>query len=132
MAILNRFEERELHKENKLLILLAFPLAFFLFGLYMNFFVEQRADTIFEGFANIILSPTILITDFIEVGGVGAAFINAALVGFVNLYILKRLKLRINGLLIAAFMTLIGFSFFGKNVLNIIPLYIGASYTKVK
>jgi hypothetical protein len=121
----SRYVEKELHKENNLFVLMVFPVAFLLFGLFMNFFIEAKAVSLLEGFMNILLSPTILITDFIEVGGIGAAFINAALIGFFNLYLLKKYKMRINGLLIAAFMTLLGFSFFGKNVLNIIPLYVG-------
>lgn len=39
--------------------------------------------------------------------------------------------MRINGLLIAAFMTVLGFSFFGKNIFNILPIYLGGySYSK--
>lgn len=125
MALRSRYQERELHKENNLMVLAVFPTVFLLFGLFMNFFVEQGAMTVLEGLSNIILSPTILITDFIEVGGIGAAFVNAAVIGYFSLYLLRRFKMRINGLLIAAFMTLIGFSFFGKNILNIIPLYLG-------
>ncbi|MBQ3420167.1 MAG: DUF1576 domain-containing protein, partial [Romboutsia sp.] len=78
-----------------------------------------------SGLKNILLSQTILLTDFLSIGGIGPTFINVALISFYNLYLLKKYKLRINGLILAAFMTVIGFSFFGKNLFNIIPIYLG-------
>jgi len=122
MIINNKVYEKELHKEGKLLILLVFPVLFFIFGILMSI-VEN--ESVLKGIKEIVLSPTILLTDFLEIGGIGAAFINAAVIGFFNLYLLKKFKMRINGLLIAAFMTVLGFSFFGKNIFNIIPIYIG-------
>lgn len=121
MIIKQRIQEKQLHKEDVLKILLVFPLAFFIFGIIMSLYESN----FFEGYFKILRSPTTLITDFLELGGLGAAFINAAIIGFINLYLLKHFKMRINGLLIAAFMTLLGFSFFGKNLINIIPLYVG-------
>ncbi len=121
MILRKNISERELHKEQILLILLIFPTAFMFFGIIMAV-IEKN---LFYNFYKILSSPTILITDFFAVGGLGAAFINAALIGFFNLYLLKRYKMKINGIIIAAFMTVLGFSFFGKNLVNIIPIYIG-------
>ena len=124
------FQEKELHKEQKLLVLLMFPLSFFIFGLGISI-LDSGLNALAAGLIKIITSPTLLITDFLMLGGVGASFINAAIIGFISLYILKYYKLRINGLLIAAFMTVIGFSFFGKNLFNIIPIFLGGYlYTK--
>ena len=120
-----KIQEKELHKEHKLLILLVFPIMFLIFGLLVGSGQTNEKFSLVEGIWRVITSPTILITDFLKVGGIGASFINAALMGFFNLYLLKRYKLRINGLLIAAFMTVLGFSFFGKNILNILPIYVG-------
>ncbi|NDL66974.1 DUF1576 domain-containing protein [Anaerotalea alkaliphila] len=125
MSITKDFQEIELHKEHKLLILSAFPTAFLLFGLLGSLAEYRDGDSLFMGMLRIILSPTTLLTDFMAVGGVSAAFFNSALIGFFNLYLLKRFKLGINGLLIAALLTVMGFSFFGKNVVNILPLYVG-------
>ncbi|MBI9014214.1 MAG: DUF1576 domain-containing protein [Clostridiales bacterium] len=119
--IKQKVDERPIHKEQILNVLLIFPLSFLLFGILMSI----KEQSFIEGYIKIAKSPTILITDFLELGGLGAAFINAAIIGLGNLYLLKRFKMRINGLLIAAFMTLLGFSFFGKNIVNIIPLYVG-------
>ena len=126
---INNINEKEIGKNHKILILLVFPLSIFLCGIF-TWLYEANINlySIFTGLKNIITSPTILYTDFLEVGGVGSALINASLIGFYNLYLLRKYKLRINGLLIAAFMTVIGFSFFGKNIYNIIPIYLGGYF----
>lgn len=125
MIIASEIQEKEIHKERVLLILLVFPIIFFIFGLLTSFNPVGEEFLLIKGLWSILSSPTILITDFLEVGGIGAAFINASLIGFLNLFLLRYYKLRINGLLIAAFMTVLGFSFFGKNMFNILPIYLG-------
>lgn len=127
---LYQFQEKELHKEQKLLILLMFPISFLIFGIGVSIY-QSDFDALAIGLMRIVASPTILITDFLVIGGIGASFVNAAIIGFINLYLLKYYQLRINGLLIAAFMTVIGFAFFGKNLFNVIPIYLGGYlYTK--
>ena len=120
-----KHDERELYKENKLAIFSVFPSTFLILGILLSILNPEPDFLLVEGFRNILSSPTILITDFLSVGGIGATFVNVALIGFYNLYLLKKYELRMNGLLIAAFMTVLGFSFFGKNVFNIIPIYFG-------
>ncbi len=121
MIIKNKVVEKELHKEQKLMILMVIPITLLFFGLFLG----GPPSDMMRGLTRILLSPTILITDFLEVGGIGAAFVNAALIAFFNLFLLWRFKMRINGLLIAAVFTVIGFSFFGKNIFNILPIYFG-------
>ena len=123
-------EEKDIGRINKLLILMSIPVLFLIFGVGYGIFGSGWLD-IFSGFKQIILSPTILITDFVKLGGIGATLINAALVGFVNIYLIYKYKLKVNGVLIAAFFTVVGFSFFGKNIFNILPIYLGGFlYTK--
>ncbi|EHO20292.1 hypothetical protein HMPREF9466_01051 [Fusobacterium necrophorum subsp. funduliforme 1_1_36S] len=43
---------------------------------------HTKKENILIGLAHIITSPAILITDFILVGGIGAAFLNALLILF--------------------------------------------------
>ena len=116
------YEEKELQKEGKQLILSVFPLVFMVFGILYGLVNHEIFS---EGLMAILYSPTTLLTDFLKVGGVGPAFVNAAFVGIFNIYLLRRFEMRINGLLIAAIFTVIGFSFFGKNILNIMPIYLG-------
>lgn len=122
---IHKYQEKELHKEQKFRILVVFPIMFLVLGILFSFIGDGTDYTVSTGLKNILLSPTILITDFLSVGGIGATFINVSLISFYNLYLLRKYKLRINGLILAAFMTVMGFSFFGKNIFNIIPIYIG-------
>jgi len=121
LIIKNKVVERELHKEQKLMILMVLPITLFFFGLFLG----GPPSEMLAGLKKIMLSPTILVTDFLEVGGIGAAFMNVAVITFFNLFLLWRFKMRINGLLIAAVFTVAGFSFFGKNIFNILPIYFG-------
>jgi len=119
--------EKDIGRIGKLAILSFVPFLFLICGIVYS---EGIPETI-KGFREIILSPTILITDFIQVGGISATLINVAIIGFINIYLMHKYRLKVNGVLIAAFFTLIGFSFFGKNIYNIMPIYIGGYlYTK--
>lgn len=81
-----------------------------------------------KAFKNLILlqlTPARLINDFIEIGGIGAALINSALVGLVGLLLILKIKVKLAGPTFAAVFTLMGFGLFGKTPLNIIPIIIG-------
>ena len=93
--------------------------------LLVGAFLSDTPKAILDGFINIILSPDILLTDYIEVGGMGAALLNASIMGVINVLLLKRFKSQITGLSYAALLTVIGFSFIGKNIYNFWPIYIG-------
>jgi len=88
-------------------------------------FILDDPLTIFNGFINIISSRSILITDYIAIGGIGAAFVNVAIVGLSSLCMLVVSRIRPSGATIMALWLTAGFSFFGKNVFNMIPLTIG-------
>jgi len=96
-------------------------------------FLLDNPSTIFNGFIEIISSRSILITDYIGVGGVGAAFVNVAIVGLSSLCMLIASRIRPSGAIIMALWLTAGFAFFGKNVFNMIPLTIGVwLYSKYK
>lgn len=120
-----RVEEKVLTEKYKLRTLALFPSIFFIMGIILTVLELESEVSLVSGFKNIVISPTILITDFLSIGGIAATYINVSIIGFYNIYLLRKFDLRINGPIIAAFMTVIGFSFFGKNVFNIIPIYIG-------
>lgn len=127
---INRIEERDIGRISKTVILLFLPVLFLVVGL--GYGVSQEGlGAILSGLKKIMSSPTILITDFLELGGVGATLLNVSAVGILNVYLINRYKLKVNGVLIAAFFTVLGFSFFGKNMYNILPIYLGGYlYTK--
>ena len=104
--------------------LLAEIITFFLFVLFV-YFVLKGKENVLEGFIKILTSPTILITDFLVIGGMGATFLNASLIFVFNYTLMRLLGTPLNGIAIASFFTVFGFSFFGKNILNILPFYVG-------
>ena len=121
-------------KDIQVSMLYFFPVMFLLIGLGYGIFVEGFQNVI-SGLVKILVSPTILITDFVEAGGIGATFINVGVIAVFNLALIRYYKLRISGVILAAFFTVVGFSFFGKNLLNIMPIYLGgflyAKYQKI-
>lgn len=60
-----------------------------------------------------------------EIGGVGATFINCALLIIVYITMLILLNVKPSGTIIAGVFTVSGFSLFGKNILNIWPIIFG-------
>ena len=101
-------------------LMLAINIGFLAFA-----FVLDTPSNIIEGFGRIITSRVILITDFIAVGGIGAALANAAIVGFWSIFMLLKSGAKPSGATIMALWVTAGFAFFGKNVYNMIPLTAG-------
>ncbi|HEY60620.1 MAG TPA: DUF1576 domain-containing protein [Anaerolineae bacterium] len=80
---------------------------------------------ILAGELKILTSPGILITDYIALANLGAALVNMGMVTIIGLILAWIVDARFNGLLLAAIFTLAGFSMFGKNPFNILPIFIG-------
>jgi len=75
--------------------------------------------------ATIIKSPDYLITDYVEIAGVGGAFFNSGLLMLLFTLLLKLLRVDPTGVSIAAIMTIGGFALFGKNLFNVWPVVTG-------
>jgi len=88
-------------------------------------FVSEPPGEVIRGFLRIITSQSVLVTDYIAVGGLGATLLNAAVTGLAGVIMLKLKKVKPNGAIIAALWLTLGFSFFGKNIYNMIPLTTG-------
>ncbi len=80
------------------------------------------------GLGPIATSPSILLHDYLYVGGLGATLLNAGLVGLICCALIVLLDIDINGPFIAAVYTVIGFCFFGKNLVNIWPIFVGVKF----
>jgi len=78
-----------------------------------------RPQDIIIGYLKILKEPGVLITDYIFIGGIGAAFVNCGLLMLVSLSFLALLRINITGVSIAAIFLMGGFALFGKNILNI-------------
>ncbi len=101
-------------------LLLVFTASFCTFGLL----VEGPTHAL-NGMAKIIVSPGGLITDYIELAGIGAAFLNSGLVMLFTASVYKLSKLPFTGASIASFFMVGGFALFGKNIVNILPIVFG-------
>ena len=97
---------------------------FFISLIAVAFVLDTPAD-IYKGMINILLSPGTLITDYIEIAGIGAALFNAGLLGFLSLLKFRLLRVELNGAAVAALVTVCGFALFGKNLYNSIPITFG-------
>ncbi|MCL2809392.1 MAG: DUF1576 domain-containing protein [Treponema sp.] len=102
---------------------------YIMFGICVLFiitaFIFDTPVQIFHGYILIHTSRSVLITDYIELAGIGAALINSAILVIFNLLILIVNKREPNGKIIAALFLTIGFSLFGKNMFNTIPIMAG-------
>lgn len=80
---------------------------------------------IWEGMRKIVLSQNMLITDFFVVGGMGASFLNAALVLAICEILILAEKIPFTGPTMATLFINAGYGFWGKNPLNILPILFG-------
>lgn len=115
--------------ENKVFFFLCiYLLVLFVFGLCVT-----PIPHILEGLWTIFKTPDILVTDYFGLASVGAAFVNAALLSFIMMMIIKWCKVPFTGTTIAVVGIVSGFALFGKNLLNVWPIMLGAFiYSKVK
>lgn len=93
--------------------------------LFFTSFVFNAPTEVLNGFVKILVTPSNLLTDYMLVGGIGAAFFNASTIMLVSILITKSLKDDINGSEVAAILLVTGFAFFGKNIYNSIPITVG-------
>lgn len=97
-----------------------------LFGFLIFYsLILDTPENIFNGYKDIILSSDILLTDYVAIGGFGAALINSGISGIITIMLLKSLDLKANGSIIMSIWVITGFCFFGKNVVNMMPIILG-------
>lgn len=88
-------------------------------------FIHDAPRDIFRGMVKISLSRSVLITDYMAVGGLGAMLVNSAVVGIFCIIMLLAAAVKPNGSIIMALWLTAGFSMFGKNLFNMLPLTFG-------
>ncbi|MCL2421839.1 MAG: DUF1576 domain-containing protein [Defluviitaleaceae bacterium] len=88
-------------------------------------FIYNTPQEIVNGLWAIIINPDILVTDYIAVGGLGAAFVNVGLAGLISIAAMALAKHEPVGLTMGTLGLVIGFAFFGKNPLNMLPIIMG-------
>ena len=105
----------------------------FCLGLFLMAFLLDDPKNILPGIKLILISQDVLITDYIALAGPGAAFVNAGLVTLFSLGLKWLTDEPHNGSDIVDIGLMAGFALFGKNILNIWPIILGAFlFTKLK
>ncbi len=110
----------EAEERKKYLFLFSFALLLLILA-----FCYNTPGEIWEGSLIILLSPANLITDYIPLTNVGATLFNAAVKSFFSIAMAAVNRVKITGAVVAAFFTVAGFSLFGKNLYNSIPIIAG-------
>ncbi|MBT9134808.1 MAG: hypothetical protein DDT38_01550 [Firmicutes bacterium] len=106
---------------------------FYMLALIVMGTVWPSAYSISEGLVRILQSPSLLLSDYMVIGGPGAALVNAGLVGLLGLLLVRFSGASLAGGSIAGIFTLAGFALFGKNPLNILPIIVGVYvFSRVK
>lgn len=114
-----RFRKKIKGKEMKLIIYVSAIL------LYIAAFLLASPQEIIQGMKIIAWSKDALITDYFKLAGYGAAFFNAALVLTIGIFLIQAAKLPFTGITMAALSIDVCFGFWGKNPVNILPIFIG-------
>ena len=94
-------------------------------SLYMMAFLFDPVGDVFVGYFRILASPSNLLTDYMEIAGIGPAFFNAFTIMIFSISIIKTAKKNFTGADVAAIVLVTGFAFFGKNLFNSLPLTLG-------
>lgn len=112
--------QKSLTQIQKYLYLMLLPMYFLVAGLCL-----QPLPEIAKGLLTIIREPDFLITDYIALGGIGAAFVNAGVLTMICILILYLVGKEMDGHTLASLFLMMGFSLFGKNILNIWAILCG-------
>lgn len=123
MGIIDQIKEsryKVVSEKQKMLLLFFFSLG--LMGISLIF---NSPSEVARGMIKIFTSKSNLITDYMELANPGSAFFNAGLIGLLSLGLIYRSGAHLSGATLAAFFTMTGFAFFGKNIFNSIPITLG-------
>ena len=104
-------------KKRKLITHYIWLICFFSFFLGVGL-VAQPFDELLKGLFDILADQAVLITDYLAIGGMGATFLNAGLLGLICIFMLIKFDMKPNGSIVLSLFLIFGFSFFGKNILN--------------
>jgi len=87
--------------------------------------VFDTPRNIVAGLVKINLSRSVLISDYVALAGIGAALVNSSLLLLLNLLMMILTRNAPNGKIISVLFLTIGFSLFGKNLFNTLPITAG-------
>ncbi len=112
--ILSAEHPERLSYRSRILLMAVVPVYFIVIGLLVS-----PIGTILPGLYRILVQPDLLITDYMVIGGIGAAFLNAGVLTLLLLFFIYRMRIPFDGHMISSCYLMFGFSLFGKNLVNI-------------
>ena len=111
---------RPCSRQRTLAIVAVFPLAF-----VGAAFALDAPAALLDGLLAILRSRDTLTTDYMGLGGIGAALLNAGLLTLLAIAIYWRSGAAVGGAAVAALFLVLGFALFGKNLLNVWSIVLG-------
>jgi hypothetical protein len=103
-----------------LLVVVTYAAAFVVFGL-----VVDAPEKVFRGLVEILTTRDALLTDYVGVGGIGAAFVSAGLLTLCSCLVYYLSGAKMSGASVACLFLVLGFGLFGKNLLNVWFIVLG-------
>lgn len=88
-------------------------------------FIFSTPAEIIKGLYRIITFPDVLLIDYLAIGGPGATFFNAGSLALISIFFVCKFEVPITSSIISAILTLTGFAFMGKNIINVWPIFLG-------
>lgn len=123
------FSKAHVTETTKYAVVLFYAIIILISGFFFN-----STSEIISGLKAIIVSRSVLISDYMVIGNIGAALVNCGLTTIASLAVAKVADVEMTGPVVAAMFTIAAFALFGKNVYNIWGIYFGvylnAVYTK--
>ena len=99
----------------------------------LSAFIFNSPQDIISGLGRIVVDRSILVSDYMEIGNIGSAFLNAGILMVLCTLITKKNNVNMNGTTMAAIFTVGGFALFGKNIFNVWAIMMGVYlYSKFK
>lgn len=98
---------------------------FYILSLLVIGLVIQPINELVSGLGAIFTASGILVTDYVVIGGLGPAFVNAAVVALIGYIILIINHVPFRGIAIATIFTMLGFALMGKTIWSILPIIFG-------
>lgn len=93
--------------------------------LFLTAILLAPPEELLHGMLTIVLTRDALVTDYFELAGSGAAFLNAGLILSLAILLIRLQKIPFTGLTMAVLLINAGFALFGKNPVNVLPMLFG-------
>ena len=110
---------------NRIIFLYTLFLSFsFLAAALVAVFITDERD-FFKNLITIFKSPSLLVTDYFAIGGLGSTFFNAALCGFLANAVILLSRVKANATVFAAYLLVVAHCFYGLNLFNMCAPILG-------